>query len=62
MDTTNKLIEAIESNEISKFSSMEIVAKAMASISLLVVSILIHIGYKILNHFTIRIPEIFPVL
>ena len=30
MDTTNKLIEAIESKEIRKFSPMEIVAKAMA--------------------------------
>lgn len=30
MNTTNQLIEAIESNEISKHSSMEIVAKAMA--------------------------------
>ena len=32
MDTTNKLIEAIESKEIRKFSPMEIVAKAMAII------------------------------
>lgn len=30
MNTTNQLIQAIESNEISKFSPMEIVAKAMA--------------------------------